>query len=161
MANVPWMPGLSKSATRRAKAQARAVKRDRKRRNKVARSDKGKPQLISEELLLRTRKMYENGHSFRTIAQAIIDRTEYASEKSLAVALHNTFRARGWHVRTRLEAAKDARWRTAPRCTWRSAKGRRCRHRTENENGLCARHQPGMVEDRLRELRERNASGRK
>lgn len=66
-------------------------------------SNAGIPVLMQEDVLEEARRMYATGLSLRAVARELLSRTDYASEKSLVMALSTTFKHRGWPVRTRVE----------------------------------------------------------
>jgi hypothetical protein len=58
---------------------------------------------MADDVIEQARVLYETGASLRAVARELLPRTGYASEKSLAVALGDQFRHRGWPVRGRIE----------------------------------------------------------
>lgn len=66
-------------------------------------ANRGYPVLMGEDVIEEARRIYETGASLRVVARELLPRTGYASEKSLAVALGDQFRHRGWPVRGRIE----------------------------------------------------------
>jgi hypothetical protein len=67
------------------------------------RANAGIPVLMQDEVLEDARRIYETGRSLRSIAAELFERTDYASVRSLAAALSQQFRHRGWPVRGRVE----------------------------------------------------------
>jgi len=63
----------------------------------------GIPVLMQDDVLEDARRIYETGRSLRSIAAELLPRTDYASVRSLAAALSQQFRHRGWPVRGRIE----------------------------------------------------------
>jgi hypothetical protein len=63
----------------------------------------GIPVLMQDDVLEDARRIYETGRSLRSIAAELLPRTDYASARSLAAALSEQFRHRGWPVRGRIE----------------------------------------------------------
>lgn len=70
---------------------------------RAKRAHAGMPVLMQEDVIEDARRMYATGRSLRSIAAELLDRTDYASEKSFVQALSNTFKARGLPVRSRVE----------------------------------------------------------
>ena len=67
------------------------------------RAHAGIPVLMQDDVLDEARRIYETGRSLRSIAAELLERTDYASVRSLAAALAQQFRHRGWPVRGRIE----------------------------------------------------------
>jgi hypothetical protein len=76
------------------------VVREKPRKKKA---NAGIPVLMQDEVLEDARRIYETGRSLRSIAAELLPRTDYASVRSLAAALSQQFRHRGWPVRGRIE----------------------------------------------------------
>lgn len=66
-------------------------------------ANRGYPVLMGEDVMEEARIIYATGASLNAVARELLSRTGYASEKSLAVALGQQFRHRGWPVRGRIE----------------------------------------------------------
>lgn len=101
------------------------------------RAHAGVPFMMSEEVILEARRLYESGLSLRQVAGRIHDRTSYSSVKSFANALHATFTHRGWALRDRLTAVRAATYRHgmcakgADRAAYRRMLRRRHGHQCE------------------------------
>lgn len=65
--------------------------------------NRGVPVLMGDDVIEQARVIYATGTSLRAVARELLPRTGYSSEKSLAVALGDQFRHRGWPVRGRVE----------------------------------------------------------
>lgn len=75
----------------------------REQPRKKKKANAGIPVLMQDDVLEDARRIYATGRSLRSVAAELLPRTDYASVRSLAAALAEQFRHRGWPVRGRIE----------------------------------------------------------
>lgn len=145
------------------------------------RSHAGQPYLMDEATLQEARALYLAGGSFRQVAAAVLERTGYASVRSLANAMCDTWRYRGWATRDRTAVVRarstihglhgDPAHKAALRIARGETQGRRCAgvrsqpprkgapcRRYALVGGLyCAGHEPARADERAERLADMRA----
>ena len=145
------------------------------------RRHRSRPAKCTEQVVLEAYELYQAGLSLRKVAAEIHPRTTYASVKSCANALHDQFTRRGWPLRDRVEASRDAtvvhgsgddkaaakRWRRRqagmrPPCagvrTQYPRKGAPCQRPAQVGSDFCIAHDPARAAEREQRLIDARAT---